>query len=189
MSKKILQTFVVTICTVLMSAFCSYADSQNVEPVIEVINESTIVEPKSIKPTIVEIDEPEVFASYESTPEEIEEENRLGDMELLAQLCQAEAGNQGLTGMRYVADVVLNRVESDKFPNTIQEVIYQDNQLSVIKNGAFDRAGWYMSEDAYQAVELEWYDRLDSEILYFSSTEDPANGINCWKYLDHWFGY
>lgn len=38
------------------------------------------------------------------------------EMAMLAQLVQAEAGNQDLTGKRLVADVVLNRVDSERFP-------------------------------------------------------------------------
>lgn len=124
--------------------------------------------------------------------EEIEEEIMYGEMEMLSQLCQAEAGNQGLTGMRYVADVVLNRVDSDKFPNTIEEVIYQIDpvQFSPTVNGAYEAAAYNMSDEAYEAVELEWFgERLDDKILYFSSTEQPVNGQNAWKFGDHWFSY
>lgn len=146
------------------------------------------------KPTlIVETLEPKQpqYEIYVMTEEDILEEDRLYQMELLAQLCQAEAGNQGLNGMRYVADVVLNRVEDERFPDSIEEVIYQDKQFSVIADGAFNKAGWYMSDIAYQAVIMEWDrdNRLDKGILYFSSTTDPANGHNAWKYRDHWFSY
>lgn len=74
------------------------------------------------------------------TPDDVSEEIRQGEMELIAQLVQAEAGNQGLSGMRLVVDVVLNRVESDKFPNTVEDVIFQKNAFSVIDDGAFDKA-------------------------------------------------
>ena len=58
--------------------------------------------------------------------EEIEEEIRLGEMELLAQLIEAEAGNQDYTGKRLVGDVVINRIRSNRFPNTLEEVMEQD---------------------------------------------------------------
>jgi N-acetylmuramoyl-L-alanine amidase len=127
---------------------------------------------------------------YIQTDYEIALEEMYGQMEMLAQLVEAEAGDQGLTGMRYVVDVVLNRVDSDKFPNTIEEVIFQKHQFSPILNGAYERAGNHISDDAYKAVELEWFgERLDSKILYFSSTERPINGKNAWKYRDHWLSY
>jgi spore germination cell wall hydrolase CwlJ-like protein len=123
------------------------------------------------------------------TEEEIEEEIELGEMELLAQLCQAEAGNQDLTGMRYVVDVVLNRVDSDKFPDTVEDVIYQTGpvQFTTTVNGALDQAGWNISDEAFLAVKMEWEDRLDDDILYFSTS--PTNGHGAWKYGNHWFSY
>lgn len=121
----------------------------------------------------------------------LELENLNSQKRMLAQLVQAEAGNQPLTGMRLVADVVLNRVDDPRFPNTIEEVIFQKNptQFSVTTNGAFEKAGSYISENAWKAVEMEWDSRLDYGVLYFSSTKNPVNGENHFKYYDHWFSY
>lgn len=113
----------------------------------------------------------------------------LDDKMLLAQLIMSEAGNQPLTGMRFVADVVLNRVDDPRFPNTIRDVIYQEGQFSVIANGYFDSVKDSISEDAIKAAELEMEERLDYGILYFSSTETPVNGEKAFKYYDHWFSY
>lgn len=52
------------------------------------------------------------------------------EAQLLMRLATAEAGNQGVEGMRLVMSVVLNRVSSDKFPNSIKDVIYQKNAFS-----------------------------------------------------------
>lgn len=123
------------------------------------------------------------------TEADIQEEIKYGEMELLAQLVQAEAGNQDLTGMRYVAAVVLNRVDSDIFPDTVEEVIFQENQFSVIKDGGFDRAGWNMSEQAYEAVRLEYESRSNYEILYFSQGKSEYMRNGTFKYGDHWFGW
>lgn len=111
------------------------------------------------------------------------------NMEMIAQLVQAEAGNQDLTGMRYVVDVVLNRVDDPRFPDTIEEVIYQKNQFSVVSNGMFKRAAGNISDDAYLAVEMEWNERLDDGIVYFNAGSKLLNGVNPFKYGDHWFGY
>lgn len=122
------------------------------------------------------------------TEEEIEEEIRFGEMELIAQLVMAEAGNQDLTGKRYVVDVVLNRVDSDIFPDTVEEVIFQKNQFSVIENGDFDDAGWTITEECYEAVKLEYEERLNYDILYFS--RGPSKyASNHFKHQDHWFGW
>lgn len=122
------------------------------------------------------------------TEEEIEEEIRFDEIELIAQLVMAEAGNQDLMGKRYVVDVVLNRVDSDDFPDTVEEVIFQKNQFSVIENGAFDEAGWTITEECYEAVKLEYEERSNYDILYFS--RGPSKyASNHFKHQDHWFGY
>lgn len=120
--------------------------------------------------------------------EELAEIDRLGEMEMISQLVQAEAGNQDLTGMRYVVDVVLNRVDSDQFPNTVEEVIFQSGQFSVIKNGAYDKAGWNISDAAFEAVRLEYEGRLNYDILYFSRGKSPYASHH-FKHQDHWFGW
>lgn len=124
----------------------------------------------------------------EMTAEDLEEEIRFGEMELIAQLVQAEAGNQDLTGKRYVVDVVLNRVDSDEFPNTVGEVIFQEDQFSVIKNGSFDKAGYNISEECYEAVLLEYEERLNYDILYFSRGKSKY-ATQHFKCQDHWFGW
>lgn len=77
------------------------------------------------------------------------------EMAMLAQLVQAEAGNQDLTGKRLVADVVLNRVESEQFPNTIREVIFQKNpvQFGVTVDGAFGRVGGMYQKNVLRRCE------------------------------------
>lgn len=110
------------------------------------------------------------------------------DVNLLAQLVQSEAGNQDLIGKRYVVDVVLNRVDCETFPNTIEEVIFQENQFSVIKDGNFDKASNHISEEDYKAVELEIQSRLNYEILYFGRDKSKY-ATQHFKYQDHWFGY
>lgn len=157
----------------------------------------TIPSITEVKRPVIIFEKPEITLQMASVPidqvtdQDLLEWKRLGEMELLSQLVQAEAGNQDLTGMRYVADVVLNRVDDPRFPNTIEEVIFQRNptQFAVTIDGAFEKAAWNMSENAYLAVQLEWEQRLDSGILYFNSGTDPMNGRSTFKYGDHWFGY
>lgn len=56
------------------------------------------------------------------------------DLDLLSHLIYCEAGSDWLSDehQQLVAMVALNRVKSDKFPNTLKEVIYQQGQYSCI---------------------------------------------------------
>ena len=100
-------------------------------------NAETMTEP-------VEVEESEKEIAKESA-------NRWSpeDYETMAHLIYAEGGGQGKTCMIYIGSVLLNRVESDRFPDTLKECINQPGQYSV-KN-------WYMnrepSEEAYFVAE------------------------------------
>ena len=61
------------------------------------------------------------------------------ELKLLACLVHAEAGNQSYEGKLAVANVVLNRVKSRKYPGTIKDVIYQSGQFSVASSGSLDK--------------------------------------------------
>lgn len=58
---------------------------------------------------------------------------------LLAALIYCEAGNQPYDGQVAVGAVVMNRVASGRFPNTIQEVIYQRGQFTPAMTGKLGR--------------------------------------------------
>lgn len=125
----------------------------------------------------------------ESQVEELKGEMIYDDMGMIAQLVEAEAGNQDLEGKRLVVDVVLNRVDSDQFPDTVEEVIYQKNQFSVIKNGAFEKAGWNISDESFDAVRLEYEERTNNSVLFFGAKKRSYMKNGSFKCQDHWFGW
>lgn len=61
------------------------------------------------------------------------------DLTLLAALLEAEAGSNDYEAVLAVGSVVMNRVNSSKYPNTIRGVIYQSGQFSPTWNGSLDR--------------------------------------------------
>ena len=110
------------------------------------------------------------------------------ELELLALVVEAEAGNQDLTGKRLVVDVVLNRVESPLFPDTITEVLTQPGQFITLYNGGVDRARQRMQEDDYTAVAMEVTgERLDYNIYYFNNESYNPSGKPLYQYGDHYF--
>lgn len=138
--------------------------------------------------------------SIEDTKEQIEEEIKEGEIEALAQIIEAEAGNQDYIGKCLVADVVLNRVDSDKFPNSVEEVIFEKHyrksdgvwcyQFSTVKYGAYDKAGYYISVDSYAAARQEYEsERLDDDILFFTAGYYNPCCIPAYVHGDHYFGY
>ena len=78
--------------------------------------------------------------SEESYTEESTSTASSSDTDLLAALIWCEAGNQPYEGMVAVGAVVMNRVASSSFPNTISEVIYQSGQFTPAYSGALSSA-------------------------------------------------
>lgn len=72
------------------------------------------------------------------------------EINLLARLVRAEAQGESFAGKVAVAEVVLNRVESDDFPDSIGAVIYQSGQFSPVSNGSINKAP---DEASIKAVE------------------------------------
>ncbi len=60
-----------------------------------------------------------------------------GDIDLMAAIIECEAGGESYTGKVAVGAVVMNRVKSSSFPNSILEVIYQKRQFSPVGSGRF----------------------------------------------------
>ena len=148
----------------------------------------------------------EVFGKFhtligtEDTEEQIAEEIRDGEIEILAQLIEAEAGNQDYRGMCLVADVVLNRVHSSRFPDTVEDVIFQylidkygdkHYQFSTVIDGNLEKAGWYISDNARKAAYQEYMAerRIDDRILSFTAGSYNPFFTPAYKYGDHYFGY
>lgn len=100
------------------------------------------------------------------------------DMYLIASVVHAEAGNQDMVGKRLVADVILNRVDSFLFPNTVREVVEQEGQ--------FQKAGSFLSDDL-EAVELECKERLDHDVMFFRTGGYHKRGGELYQHGDHYF--
>jgi N-acetylmuramoyl-L-alanine amidase len=94
-----------------------------------------------------------VITVEELAPEYIIEVSE-NDIENLMRIVEAEAGGEDINGKILVADVVINRVKSSKFPDTVTEVIYQKTknitQFSPVSNGRIDSVT--ISSDTKEAV-------------------------------------
>ena len=92
------------------------------------------------------------------------------DERMLAKIAMAEAEGESVEGKALVILVVLNRVWSDEFPDSIEEVIFQKNQFSPVAEGG---RYWTIEPDAgcYEALELVMGGWDESQgAFYFEST-------------------
>lgn len=100
-------------------------------------------------------EEQERLQAEQAAAEEARRQELLWDQELLASLIFCEAGNQPYEGQVAVGAVVLNRVRSAAYPNSISEVIYQSGQFTPAITGWLDSvySGGSYTQSAYQAAE------------------------------------
>lgn len=74
------------------------------------------------------------------------------DLDLLAALIYCEAGNQSMEGKIAVGQVVMNRVASSSFANTISGVIYEAGQFTPASTGQLDSVIGSAPSDCYEAA-------------------------------------
>ncbi|MCA0972447.1 cell wall hydrolase [Halobacillus litoralis] len=94
-------------------------------------------------------------------------------IDLLSRLVEAEAKGESYAGKVAVATVVLNRVESDLFPDTLRQVIYQDYQFTPVSNGQIYQPASQQSEAAvYEALAYQGY---DNNSLFFYNPDKASS--------------
>ena len=97
------------------------------------------------------------------------------DVYLLAQVVHGEARGEPYIGKVAVAAVILNRVKSPKFPNTIAGVVYQPHAFTCVTDGQInltpDRESIRAARDA-----MNGWDPSYGAIYYFN----PATSTSAW---------
>lgn len=97
------------------------------------------------------------------------------DVYLLAKLVYGEARGEPYTGQVAVAAVVLNRVKSNKFPNTIAGVIYQSGAFTAVSDGQINLEP---NSTAYSAARdaMNGWDPMSGCLYYYN----PATATSKW---------
>ncbi len=97
------------------------------------------------------------------------------DVYLLAKVIAAEARGESYTGQVAVGAVVLNRVDSSSFPDTVSGVVYQAGAFSAVRD-----SNWSVSPDATsrKAAQdaLNGWDPSGGALYYYN----PAKTSNQW---------
>ena len=127
-------------------------------------------------PYVVSVNTVEAPLFYPYTEEEVT---------MIAAIIQCEAGNQSDDGQRYVADSILNRVDSPWFPNTVLDVINQPGQYSTRKKAARLAKSGNIPIRCYGNAIYELTARTNREIIYFG--RKYGSGEPLFKEGDHCF--
>lgn len=162
---------VITISLVSVAAFAyTVTEASKIYPVDQdsldtEFDEITIIPVRTSEIEASTIDENQCDTEYQ---DEEHDENYM-----LAKIAMAEAEGEDTEGKALVMRVVLNRVESQNFPDSIEGVIFQKNQFSPIRNGRYDSVE--PDEDCYRALELVqggWDESLGA--TYFESKSNST---------------
>ncbi len=97
------------------------------------------------------------------------------DLNLLAKCVYAEARGESYVGQVAVASVILNRVKSPKFPNTISGVIYQPYAFTCVNDGQINLTPNQTAFNAAQDAMNGW-DPTYGAIYYYN----PKTATSSW---------
>ena len=158
-AKRLKSMFVLySACAVMATGFTSQAASE--QPEVTTITETkgentnthtavqamTDVSQQVIADNIAKKEEEERLAKEKAEQEAQEKAEReareayvRANQELMASIIYCEAGNQPYEGQVAVGAVIMNRVKSGCYPNSIEEVIYQSGQFGPAATGWLNR--------------------------------------------------
>lgn len=152
------------------------------------VSEATVskVEPKTVQQKTVVIPKQE-NKTYGCPPSR--DPISKTDLELLARLIEAECGIESYQCKLYAGSVVLNRVASDKFPNTIYDVIFQQNKgtyqfsVAATKEDGTKAIDCEPSKDSLKAAKklLLNGSQLPEDVMVFYSANCTGNWVNTRK--------
>lgn len=127
--------------------------------------------------------------SYEESEEIVEEDTSdtvpiielsSTDYSALLRIVEAEATGEDLEGKILVGNVIMNRVNSSEFPNTVKEVVFQTVkghvQFSPTADGRYESVN--ISDETVEAVDRILDGEDDSQGALFFSARDKADPTN-----------
>lgn len=98
---------------------------------------------------------------------------------ILERIVEAEAGDQDIAGRQMVANVIINRMLSEEFPDSVKGVVFAHRQFSPVSNGSYYRA--HVSALTKKAVEKALKEKDNTKgALYFMYRAGSDAGNVSW---------
>ena len=113
---------------------------------------------------------------YTSSSSSSSTSSNSSNVNLLSKLIYGEARGEPYTGQVAVGAVVLNRVKSSSFPNSISGVIYQSGAFNVVSDGQINLTPNSTAKKAAQDA-LNGWDPSYGAIYYFNPSTAPNKWI------------
>lgn len=118
-----------------------------------------------------------IFGNKNQTEVYAASSSSTSDLQLMARAINGEARGEPYEGQVAVGAVILNRVKSSQFPNTIAGVIYQSGAFTAVSDGQINvpiKEGSTVLKAARDA--MNGWDPTGGAIYYFN----PATATNKW---------
>ena len=107
------------------------------------------------------------------------------EINLISLVTMAEAEGESDEGKRLVIDTILNRVDSQEFPNSVYEVIYQPTQFSSMWNGRINVC--YVQSEIRDLVIEELNNRYNYNVIFFRTKYYSEFGVPMFRVGNHYF--
>lgn len=174
-------------CCVIAADPGEAKELSNDNPKTTYTEKKQITETVEVKPDVVNLLREEV--RYTAHWDEDVSDNTLqisqDDAVRLMKISESEAGTEGVHGRYLVMRVIINRLYSDEYPDTIEEIITQPHQFESYQNGSYDTAE--PTVEAHLALaELEKNLDPDEDIIAF---EAIWNKNSLLRYFDAAYDY
>lgn len=166
--EMIAETEIIPLQSIMLSN-CSYLEKLANDILNEPVKNEPTTEAEPVKET------EEEYQSYISEDE----------IDLIARVVMAEAEEQCEEGKRLVVDTILNRIDSEYFPNSVDGVIYQPEQYACMWNGRIDICP--VRDDIRELVIEEAKSRYNEEVIYFRTKHFFDFGTPMFQVGDHYF--
>lgn len=199
MYRKCITSFLLAGMTILSSCLCVRElkiDRISAKPAfrMEYLDESMEEDRHSFVEMLESVSSGQRVVSYEVLEQTKKYQLSDKDYDTLLRIVEAEAGGEDQDGKLLVANVVLNRVNSEKFPDNVWDVVMQRekgiSQFSPTVDGRFQNV--CVSTDTKEAVERALYgEDISRGALYFCAREKADSDRLKWfdKKLTRLFSY
>jgi spore germination cell wall hydrolase CwlJ-like protein len=98
------------------------------------------------------------------------------EVEILERITEAEVTGGDIESKKNVVSVIINRLESDEFPDTIEKVVFQKRQFSPIADKRYYEV--IITDDTRKAVDEILLNGVVNEALFFCNPNDVKSSKN-----------
>lgn len=199
MYRKCISGFLLTGMTILSSWLCVRElkiDRISAKPAfrMEYLDETMEEDKHSFAKMLESVSSGQRIVNYEVLEQTKKYQLSDKDYDALLRIVEAEAGGEDQDGKLLVANVVLNRVNSERFPDSVWDVVMQREQgvaqFSPTVDGRFQNVR--VSDDTVEAVERAMYgEDISQGALYFCAREKADSDKLKWfdRKLTRLFSY